>query len=100
MGAGGGLWLDLKHLDEGDGEVEISQVAADEAKTEGHADGHDSTDVDLGRHLDLVPAVKYGGPPRHHLRHYRGKDQVVGGQNDGVVCDGVSTYTASDPSEV
>lgn len=50
---GGGL----EHLDEGDAQVQVRQVAEDEARAEQEADGHDGAQVDLARHLDRLAAI-------------------------------------------
>ena len=42
----------LEHLDEGDGEVEVGQVTADQTQAEEDTDGNDCAQVDAARHFD------------------------------------------------
>lgn len=76
----------LEHLDKGDGEVQVGEVAADETRAEEDANGDNSTQVDPACHLDRSTAVEQCGEPCHDLGHDSGKDKVVGCENDGVAC--------------
>lgn len=77
---GGGL----EHLDEGDTEVQVGQVAADQTQTEEDTDGHNGAQVDAARHLDSLATIEEVGVAGQDLRHDRGKGQVVGSQDHGV----------------
>ena len=75
---------DLEHLDESDTEIEVREVAADQAQTEEETDWDDSAEVDPTGHLDGFPAIKEGGVARKDLGHDGRKGQMVGGEDDGV----------------
>lgn len=57
----------LEHLDEGDAEVEVHHVAADETAAEEKADGDDGAQVEAARHLDVLAAIEEGGCPGENL---------------------------------
>ncbi len=76
----------LEHLDEGHAEVEVRQVAADQAEAEAQADGHDGAQIDASRHLDRLAAVEEGGVAGQQLRHQGREGLVVGREDDGVAC--------------
>lgn len=74
----------LEHLDEGNREVEICQVSADQTQTEKDTNGDDSAHVDARRHLDGLSAIKEVSPSGEDLGDNGRKGQVVGGEDDGV----------------
>lgn len=71
-------WTNLEHLNEGNTEVEIGQVSADQAQAEEEANGHDSPEVDAPCHLDCLATVKESGVASKNLGHNGCKRQVVG----------------------
>jgi hypothetical protein len=75
---------DLEHLDECNAEVEICEVAADEGQAEEEADRHDGPQVDLSRHLDILPAVEQGRRPREDLRHDGAEGEMPRREDDGI----------------
>jgi hypothetical protein len=76
----------LEHLDEGDREVEVRQVAADERQREEEANGDNSAQVDAAGHLDVLAAIKQRGEASHELCHNGREDLVVGRKDDGIAC--------------
>lgn len=82
---GGGL----EHLDKGDGEVEVGQVTANQTETEEETNGDDGAEVDAASHLDILTTIEDAGPAGEGLGNDGGKDQVVGGEDDGVGCRGI-----------
>ena len=59
----------LEHLDEGDGEVEVGEVAADQGEGEHQAYGQDAAEVDAAGHGHAFAAVEGGGEARQELGH-------------------------------
>ena len=72
-------------MDEGDGEVQVGEVAADEGEGEHEADGDDVAEVDAPGHGDFFARVEHGGEAGHELGHDGCEAQVPGGERDGVV---------------
>lgn len=66
----------LEHLDEGNAQVQVSLVAADQAQTEEDANWDNGTEIDATCHGHLLSRIKYGGEAREELRHDGGKDQM------------------------
>lgn len=66
----------LQHLDEGNAQIQISHVTADQTQTEHQADGDDSAEVDTARHLDRLAAVEEVGGAGQDLGHDSRKGQV------------------------
>lgn len=83
----------LEHLDEGNGEVEVGQIAADQTQAEEDTNGDNCADVDPAGHLDRLAAIEEGSPVGEDLGHQGREDEVVGRQNDRVAC---STISVSD----
>lgn len=79
---GGGL----EHLNKGNRQVEVGQVAANQAQTEEEANGDDSAEIDSAGHLDLLATIEDSGPTGEGLGDDGGKDQVVGSEDNGVAC--------------
>lgn len=80
-GNGGG---GLEHLDEGNREVQVCEVAANQRQTEEDANGDNSTQVNATGHLDILAAIKQRREVSHQLCHYGREDLVVGRQDDGI----------------
>jgi hypothetical protein len=76
----------LKHLNEGDREVEVGQVAADQTQAEKDTNGDNCADVDPAGHLDRLAAIEEGGPVGKDLGHQSREEEVVRSQDDGVAC--------------
>ena len=76
----------LEHLDEGNAEIEVGEVAADQAQAEEEADRDNRAKIDLASHLNRLPAIEQCSVPSKDLGHNSREDQVVGGQNDRKVC--------------
>ena len=72
----------LKHLDEGNREVEVSQVTADQGQREHDTDGHDRAEVDLAVHRNLLPRVEDIREACEQLGHERRERQVPCGKED------------------
>ena len=66
----------LEHLDEGDAQVQIGQVAADETSAVEQSDRYDGAQVQAARHLHLVSAIEQAGGPRQDLRGDRREDEM------------------------
>lgn len=76
-------WTHLEHLNEGNTQIQVSHIAADQAQTEEETDGDDSAQVDTAGHLHGFPAIEKGGGPGEELGHERREGQVPGGQDNG-----------------
>jgi hypothetical protein len=74
----------LEHLNEGNTEVQIGQVAADQTQTEEYTDRHNSAQIDTASHLDSLAAVKEVSVASENLGHDRGERQVVRREDDGI----------------
>jgi hypothetical protein len=77
---------DLEHLDESDAEVQIGEVAADQAQAVEETDRNNGAEVDPASHLDGLPAIQECGIPSKDLGYDSREDQVVGCQDDRVLC--------------
>lgn len=75
----------LEHLDEGDAQVEVGQVATDQAQTEEETDGDDGPQVDPPRHLDRLAPIEERCIASQQLCHERRESQVVARQDNRVV---------------
>ena len=84
------MGTNLEHLDEGNAEVEVGEVTADQAQAEEEADRHDGAEVNTARHLDRLAAIEQSGVPGEQLCHDGREGQVVGGQDDRVPCSCLS----------
>lgn len=73
----------LQHLDEGNAQVQICHVTADQTQTEHQTNGDNCAEVDTARHLDRLAAVENGGEAGQKLGHDGRKGQVPCCQNDG-----------------
>ncbi len=80
----------LEHLDEGDAEVEVCQIAKHQTPTERRTDGEDGAEEDPARHFDRLPAVEDRRAPSQHLGHECRKGHVPAGEEDGVIWRPVS----------
>lgn len=80
-GDGGG---GLEHLNEGNGEVEIGQVAADQTQAEEDTNGDDGSQVDATGHLDSLSAIEKSRPAGQNLRNDGGKGKVVSREDNGI----------------
>lgn len=76
----------LEHLDEGNAEVQVRDVSADEAQAEEDADRDDSPQIDAPRHLDRLTSVNKASIASHELRHDGCEDLVVRREDNGVAC--------------
>lgn len=74
----------LDHLNEGNTEVEVGQVAADKTKTEEDTDRDNSAQVNATGHFNRLAAIEEVGVTSHQLSSDGRKGQVVGGQNDRI----------------
>ena len=75
----------LKHLDEGDTEVQVGQVAANQAQRKHDTNRHNGPQVHSPRHRYLLPRVEHGGEARHELCHDRREEQMPCREEDWVV---------------
>lgn len=73
----------LEHLDEGDVEVEVDEVAADERGRVEDADGDDGAEVGARGHLYAVAAVEEGGGAGEELGREGREGEVPAGEDDG-----------------
>ena len=69
----------LEHLNEGDTEVQICQVAADQAEREEEADRDNSAQVDAASHLNSLATVEERGVPGEDLGHDCSKGEMIRG---------------------
>lgn len=74
----------LEHLNEGNGEVEIGQVAADQTQAEEDTNGDDGSQVDATGHLNSLSAIEKSRPAGQNLRNNGGKGKVVSREDDGI----------------
>lgn len=75
----------LKHLNERHGEVQVSQITADEREREHQANWHDSSEVDSAIHGDLLAAIQRVCRAGEDLGHEGRESQMPCRQDDGVV---------------
>jgi hypothetical protein len=73
----------LEHLDEGDREVQVGHVTANERKREHDADGNDSAQVDLAGHGNLLARIENGGEASQTLGHQSRETQMPCGEDNG-----------------
>lgn len=94
----------LEHLDKGNGQVQVRNVAANQTQAKHDADGHNGTPancpslaghstahgifhhhshVGMGGHGDLVARIKDGGESGHELGHARREEHVPCRQEKG-----------------
>lgn len=71
-------------------EVQVGEVAANQTQAEEETDGDNGSQVYPARHLDGLSAIEERGIARKNLCHDRRERQVVGGEDDGVFCLGLS----------
>ena len=95
-----GKQTNLEHLNEGDAEVQIGEVTADQAQAEEEADWDDGAQVDAPRHLDRFPAIEQCRVPSEKLCHDGRKGQVEGGQDDRVGCQISASCSPSSQSSI
>lgn len=82
-----GSWSSyFEHLDEGNREIQVGQVATDQAQAEEHANRHDGPHVDTTSHLNRLASVENSSPARENLGHNGREGQVVGRQDNRVTC--------------
>ena len=75
----------LEHLDEGDTEVQVCLVTADQTQTEEETNWHDRTEVHLASHGHLLSRVEDGGEAGEDLGHDGRKYQMPCCQENGKV---------------
>lgn len=68
----------LEHLNEGNGQVEVSQVAANQTQTEEDTDRDNCAQIDAASHLDRFASIEDVGEPGQNLRNDSRKSQMVG----------------------
>lgn len=73
----------LEHLDEGNREVQVGLVTADQTQTEEYANGNDGAEVDAAVHRHLLARVQDAGEASEGLGHDGRKGQMPSGQEDG-----------------
>lgn len=73
----------LEHLDEGNAEVEVGHVTANQAQTEHYTDGDNSAEVDTASHLDLLTAIEDSSGASEDLGHDGSEGQVPCCEDDG-----------------
>lgn len=73
----------LEHLDEGNREVQVGLVTADQTQTEEYANGNDGAEVDAAVHRHLLARVQDTGEASEGLGHDGRKGQMPSGQEDG-----------------
>lgn len=74
----------LEHLDEGDAQVQVGQIATDQAQAEEQSNWDNGPQVDPSRHLDRLAPIEEGGVASQKLCHDRREGQVVARQDDRV----------------
>jgi hypothetical protein len=75
----------LEHLNEGDTEVQVCLVTADQTQTEEETYGHNGAQVDFAGHGHLLSRVEDGGEPGEDLGHDGREDQMPCCEEDGEV---------------
>ena len=80
------MGTNLEHLDESNTEVQVCQVSTNQTQAEEQPNGNNGTQVDASSHLDSLAPIKKVCIAREKLGHDCRKSQVVGGQDDRVVC--------------
>lgn len=85
----------LEHLDEGDAQVQVSQVAADQAQAEKQTDRDDGPQVHPARHLHGLAPIEESSVAGQQLCHDGRESQVVAGQYDRVVYEAPVLANAS-----
>lgn len=74
----------LEHLNKGNGEVEVGQVAADQTQAEEDTDWDDGSQVDAAGHLDGLSAIEKSRPAGQDLGNDGGKGKVVSREDNGI----------------
>ena len=69
-------WTYLKHLNKGNGKVEVRQIAAYQRKREHEADWDDSSEVQAAGHGDVLAGVESVGEASHYLGHEGAEEHV------------------------
>jgi hypothetical protein len=82
----------LEHLDEGNTEIKVGQVSADQTQAEEETDGDNSTQVHAASHLNRLAAIEQGGVASQQLSCNGGKSEMVGCEDDRIPCGRVSLY--------
>ena len=77
---------DLEHLDEGNTQVQVGLVTADQTQTEEQTDGDNGAEVYAAGHGDLLSRVEDGGKAGEELGHDGREDQMPCCQEDWEVC--------------
>ena len=67
---------DLEHLDEGNTQIQISHITADQTQTEEKTDRNNSTKVDTASHLHGLPSIEQSGGARQKPGHEGRKCQM------------------------
>jgi len=80
----------LEHLNEGDTQIDVCEVAANQRQGEEDTNGHDGSKVDPAGHGDLASRVEGVSEASHDLRHEGGEGQMPCCQEDGKTCPMVS----------
>jgi len=75
----------LEHLDEGNGEVEVCEVTADERQREHDTDWDDGAQVYSAGHWNLLPRIQYSCKSSETLGHNSRKGQMPCCEDDWVV---------------
>jgi hypothetical protein len=75
----------LEHLNEGDTEVQVCLVTADQTQTEEETYGHNGAQVDFAGHGHLLSRVEDGGEAGEDLGHDGREDQMPCCEEDGEV---------------
>ena len=75
----------LEHLDEGDTEVQVCLVTADQTQTEEETNGHNGAQVDFAGHGHFLSRVEDGGEAGEDLGHDGREDQMPCREEDGEV---------------
>jgi hypothetical protein len=75
----------LEHLDEGNAQVEVSQVTADQAQTEEETDWDNGAEIDTARHLNRLTTIEESCSASHDLGHDGRKGQMPCSEDNRVV---------------
>jgi hypothetical protein len=73
----------FEHLDEGDREVKVGHVTANERKREHDTDRDNGAQVHLASHGNLLARVEYGGEASKTLGHQSRESKMPCGKDNG-----------------
>lgn len=85
----------VEHLDEGDGEIKVDDIGADEGEGKADADGDNGAGVDARGDVQRVARVEQGGGAGEDVYRDGGEDEVPARQEDRCAGGSVSMTVSS-----